>query len=83
MVVCSCDKVVNSLSLLRSTGSDKIIVLTVDDADVDFFVFTLEMGCASSGSYGIFSFGSGVDVFCPDIVWDLDCVVCSIGCKGA
>ena len=83
MVVFSCDKVVNSLSLLRSTGSDEIIVLTVGDADANFFVFTLEMGCASSESYGIFSFGSGVDIFCPNIGRDLDCVVCSIGCKGA
>ena len=80
MVVCSCDKVVNSCSLLISTGSDEIIVLTVGD---DFIVFTLEMGCASSGSYGISSFGSSVDIFCPDIGWDLDSIACFIDCEGA
>ena len=67
MVVCTVDEVVNSRSLLTSSGPDEIIVLSVGDAGVDFSVFTLEMGCASSGSYGIFSFGSGVDIFCPGI----------------
>ena len=50
LVVCSDILVAISTSLLTSIGSDKIIVVILGDVGAKFFVFTLDIGCASSES---------------------------------
>ena len=50
LVVCSDILVAISTSLLTSIGSDEITVVILGDVGAKFFVFTLDIGCASSGS---------------------------------